>query len=61
MVVFCSAVISLFWPLAPLVPVAVGIWRWVSGSKIRANAEIEADMRAMDEKVRDLEKKLGMR
>jgi hypothetical protein len=54
-------VISLFWPLAPLVPVAVGIWRWVSGSKIRANAEIEADMRAMDEKVRDLEKKLGMR
>lgn len=53
-----SLLLSMIWPLLGFIPVLVGMKRWMLGSKIRPNFEIEREREKMQRRIRELEKEL---
>ena len=60
-VVYTTACLSLFWPVMLAIPVGLGAYKYMTGSKIRSTAELEAEKAELSDRINKLEKELGIR
>lgn len=58
---FFSAMWSLAWPALLLVPVCTLIKRYVTGTRIKSNMEIEAECTDLQAEIANLERELGLK
>jgi hypothetical protein len=58
--IFLAAVWSLAWPALALVPVVWVLYKWMTGSKIRSSVEMTAERDKLEQRIRELEKELGI-
>lgn len=61
LVITITVLICLVWPAAGLYPIGYGAYRYMTGSKVRSDTEIEAEREEMAEKIRKLEKELEIK
>lgn len=55
-----SLLLALLWPLLWVYPVALGLRRYMSGTKVRSEAEINAERKAMERRIVELESELDL-
>lgn len=60
-VVYMTSVLSLFWPVVFTIPLGIGAYKYMTGSKIRSTAELEAEKAELSDRINKLEKELGIR
>ena len=60
-IVYMTAVWCLFWPVTIVIPIGLGAYKYMTGSKIRSTAELEAEKAELSDRINKLEKELGIR
>lgn len=60
-VIFLAAVWSMAWPAFATLPIGWALYRYMTGSKIRSQAEIDAEQERLSKRINELEKELGIK
>ena len=55
---FATILLCLAWPVFMIYPIGMGIQRYMTGTKIKSNSEIEAERTALSKRITELEKEL---
>jgi hypothetical protein len=60
-VILSAILISMLWPLVLTAPVGYVIYKYMTGSKIRSQVEIEAETEQLNKRIVELERELHIR
>jgi hypothetical protein len=60
-VILSAILICMLWPFVLTVPVGYVLYKYMTGSKTRSQAEIEAEKQQLNKRIKELEKELDIR
>lgn len=61
MIVFSTFLFSICWPGLVLIPVGYGIYRYMTGSKIMSQVEMDVERDRLNNRIKELETELGIK